>query len=65
MIDILKGFIAMIINVFNTIFSVEIELTSDFKLSLGVLLIAVVMIAILLGILCRYLNIHIFEGDDD
>ena len=64
MIDILKGFIAIVINVFNTIFSIEIELTSDFKLSLGVLLISVAMIAILLCLLFKYLNID-FGGDDN
>lgn len=64
MIDILKEFIAMIVNVFNTLFSLEIELTSDFKLSLGVLLIATALIAILLAILLRYLGIDI-GGDDD
>lgn len=64
MIDILKEFIAMIVNVFNTLFSLEIELTSDFKLSLGVLLIATALIAILLAVLLRYLGIDI-GGDDD
>lgn len=64
MIDILKEFISMIINVFNTLFSVEIELTSDFKLSLGVLLIAAALIGVLLALLLNYLGINL-GGDDD
>lgn len=68
MLDILRYFLGLIIDVFNQLFAVKINLYDDVYISLGVALIAVAGIGLLLGLLVNYLNLHNFtrdKGDDE
>lgn len=64
MIEILKYFISMCIDVFNTVFLMEITLSDDLTAPLGLLLIAVVIFVILILLVCKFFNINI-GGDDE
>lgn len=64
MIEILKCFILMCIDVFNTIFLTEITLSDDLTAPLGLLLIAVVIFIILVLLVCKFFNIDL-GGDEE
>lgn len=63
MIEILKQFIILIIGVFNTIFSLEIQLSDTLSVKLGIVLLSVVIFVILIIVVCIFFNINI-GGDD-
>lgn len=64
MIEILKQFIILIISVFNTIFSIEIQLSDTLSVKLGIILLSVITFIILIVSVCIFFNID-FGGDDD
>lgn len=57
MIEIFKGIILIAINAFNQVFFVEIELTPELKLPLGVCLISIILLVIIIVIVLRIFNI--------
>lgn len=64
MIEILKMFITVMINAFNQLFFMKIELTETLKIPLGVFLLAVGLFALIIAVVLNIFNIN-FGGDDE
>lgn len=64
MVEMWKYFIGVVINAFNTIFFLEIPLSEDLNLPLGVFLISVAVFVILIILICLFFNINL-GGDDE
>lgn len=65
MIEILQAFITLIVNTFNQIFFIEIELSETMKMPLGVILIAICLFVLIIVIILDIYNIKFGGGDGE
>ena len=64
MIEIIKQFGIMAIDVFNKIFFIEIELTDNFTTYFGLVILAIAFFVIAIVLIFNAIGINFLGGDD-